>query len=116
MTKVKNIKVFYILFIILYLVIFISDFYRLFKNLDSANQIFSKNKYTAKIDATNNLLKIYEQPLFDIKFLNKFVSYGEWPMTATTSSRGIEIFSAPDDEVKQLLDLKESIINPPVTR
>lgn len=116
MTRVKNINVFYVLFIIVFLTMFIFDFYQLFKNLDAVKKTLGANKYTDKINATKELMKIYQQPLFNEKFLNEFRSYGEWPLVASSSPRGPEVFSNPEEQVEQLIDLQETLINPPVTR
>lgn len=98
-------KKLYIIVTIIFLGVFGYDLYKVFTSLNNAEASYSVNKYAAKIEDTKKLIRVFDKPLFESSFLNDFKSYGDWPLEGKTRSRGSEIFTLPQTNAEQLLDL-----------
>ena len=110
----------YIVATLIFVGVFAYDLYVAFSALSNANETLATNKYAKKIENTKKLIKVFDQPLFESSFLNDFKSYGVWPLEATSRSRGSEIFTLPESEAQQLIDLKkggngeQTVTSPPI--
>ncbi len=106
----KNIgtKNLYILITAIFLVVFGYDMFKVFTSINKAEESLQVNKYAQKIEDTKRLGKVFDKPLFDTNFLNDFKSYGQWPLEGTARSRGSEIFSLPETNAEQLLNLDKT--------
>lgn len=98
----------YILVTAIFLMVFGYDLYKVFTSINNAEESLQVNKYAKKIEDTKKLGKVFDKPLFDTSFLNDFKSYGLWPLEGSARSRGSEIFSLPETNAEQLLNLDKT--------